>query len=114
MKNHCFCYIDQNAPQEFVVFLLGSVGDAGAVCGPFIVNVNVKDYVFGCSCVVQGYGRFPMYVKGYCEFSFCYSAPDVGSTCSGDRMAKIICYRMGFCSKLLRGHWRTPWVVRIF
>ncbi len=64
-------YIGRNAPQEFVVFLLGSVGDAGAVCDRSIVNVNVKDYVFACSCVVQGYGRFPMYVKGYREFSFC-------------------------------------------
>jgi hypothetical protein len=70
LKNCCFGYIDRNAPQEFVVFLLGSVGDAGEVCGPSIVNVNVKDYVFACSCVVQGYGRFPMYVEGYREFSF--------------------------------------------
>jgi len=55
-----------------------------------------------------------MYVEGYRESSFCYAAPDVGSTCTGDRAAKIICCRTRFCSKVLRGRRRTQWVVRIF
>jgi hypothetical protein len=45
--------------------------DTGEVCDPSVVNVNVKDYVFACSCVVQGYGSFQMYVEGYRESSFC-------------------------------------------
>jgi hypothetical protein len=55
-----------------------------------------------------------MYVERYRESSFCYAAPDVGSTCTGDHAAKIICCRTGFCSKVLRGHQRAPWVVCIF
>jgi hypothetical protein len=34
-----------------------------------------------------------MYVEGYRESIFCYVAHDVGSMCTGDRAAKIICCR---------------------
>jgi len=45
-----------------------------------------------------------MYVKGCCESSFCKAVSDVGSTCSGDRTAKIICCRIGLCLKVMREH----------
>jgi len=55
-----------------------------------------------------------MYVEGCCEFSFYKVVPDVGSTCNGDRTAKIICCQIGLCLKVLRGHRRTLWVVYVF
>ncbi len=41
--------------------------DAQEVCGPSVANVHVKEYIFACHCVVQG---FTMYPEGYRESNF--------------------------------------------
>jgi hypothetical protein len=41
--------------------------DAQEVCGPSVANVHVKECIFACHCVVQG---FTMYVEGYRESNF--------------------------------------------
>jgi hypothetical protein len=41
--------------------------DAREVCGPSALNVHVKEYIFACHCVVQG---FTMYLEGYRESNF--------------------------------------------
>ncbi len=53
--------------------------DAREVCGPSAANVHVKEYIFACHCVVQGFTTYP---EGYHESNFFQAAPNVGSTCS--------------------------------
>jgi len=93
---HSGCACSRNSSFSFALYWC----DARKVCGPS--NANIKFYV--CYCVVHGNGSFTMYVEGCCESSFCKAVSDVGSTCSGDRTAKIICCRIGLCLKVMREH----------